>query len=165
MDQAAFRIFYEKTAPALRAYAIRSCGSVDVADDLVQESFLRFLQSAPAESFSEAKMRGYLYRTLERLIVDRWRRLQHERPLETGGTPELQAPDTREGNWDVKHAFAQLDQKQRSLLWLAYVEGFDHKEIAATTGIKQRSVKVLLFRARQKLTAIMKRIGVRTEVL
>ena len=36
MDHTSFRIFYEKTMPALRAYAMRSSGSVDFADDIVQ---------------------------------------------------------------------------------------------------------------------------------
>jgi RNA polymerase sigma-70 factor (ECF subfamily) len=89
--------------------------------------------------------------------------MQRERQLESETTPEP-APDAT-GNTDVKHAFAQLDQRQRSLLWLAYVEEFDHKEIAATTGIKEQSVKVLLFRARQRLAAIMKSVGIGREVL
>jgi RNA polymerase sigma-70 factor, ECF subfamily len=165
MDQAAFRLFYEKTAPALRAYAIRSCGSVDVADDLVQEAFLRFLRSTSAASLAEPQMRGYLYRTLESLMVDRWRRLQRERELAVDTTREPAASDTGEMDPDMTHAFSQLDHKQRSLLWLAYVEGFAHKEIAATTGVKEKSVKVLLFRARQKLAAILKRAGLGSEVL
>ena len=159
MDQASFHVFYKKTAPALRAYAIRSCGSIDAADDIVQDAFLRFLRSAPVELLSEAQMRGYLYRTVETLIVDRWRRLQRE----TERTTAPQSfPETREES-DVSHAFSQLDPKQRSLLWLAYVEDLDHKEIAAAAGVKVSSVKVLLFRARQKFVALMKSIGVDSE--
>jgi RNA polymerase sigma-70 factor (ECF subfamily) len=160
MDQASFQVFYEKTAPALRAYAIRSCGSVDVADDIVQDAFLRFLLSAPIASLSEAQMRGYLYRTVETLIVDRWRRLQRERER----TPAPQGfTEIPEENPELANAFSQLDPKQRSLLWLAYVEDFDHREIAAVAGVKVTSVKVLLFRARQKLAALMKTVGVRSE--
>jgi RNA polymerase sigma-70 factor (ECF subfamily) len=160
MDQASFQAFYEKTAPALRAYAIRSCGSVDVADDLVQDAFLRFLRSAPIASLSEPQMRGYLYRTVETLIVDRWRRSQRERELSP-------APhdfrEVHENEPEVARAFSQLDPKQRSLLWLAYVEDLDHREIAAATGVKVRSVRVLLFRARQKLAALMKNVGITSE--
>jgi len=164
MDHAAFRIFYEKTVPALRAYAIRSCGSVDFADDILQEAFLRFLKSAPVATLSEAQMRSYLYRTVESLIVNHWRLFQRERKLmqETGNNPTRNSPEMAD---DMTRAFSQLDPKQRSLLWLAYVEGFDHKEIAATANIQEKSVRVLLYRARQTLMGILKSAGLGPEVL
>jgi RNA polymerase sigma-70 factor, ECF subfamily len=43
-----------------------------------------------------------------------------------------------------------LKPKERELLWLAYVEGMDHAEIAAATGLGRLSVRTLLFRARNK---------------
>jgi DNA-directed RNA polymerase specialized sigma24 family protein len=42
---------------------------------------------------------------------------------------------------------------------LAYVEGFDHREIAAALQLRERSVKVLLFRARKKLAGILSEHG------
>ena len=152
--------------PALRAYVIQCSRSVDIADDIVQEAFVRFLKTAPP-TLSEAQMRSYLYRTVENLIVNRWHRAQREheimqeasnRPLSVGH-PEAEAMTN-----DMANALSQLDAKQRSLLWLAYVEGFDHKEIAAATNVKEKSVRVLLFRARQTLMGILKHAGIGREV-
>ena len=56
---------------------------------------------------------------------------------------------------DMTEAFGELKPQQRSLLWLAYVEGFDHREIADAAGVKEKSVKVLLFRARKALAGIL----------
>jgi RNA polymerase sigma-70 factor (ECF subfamily) len=42
-------------------------------------------------------------------------------------------------------------------MWLAYVEGADHREIAAALGLRERSVRVLLHRARRKLAALIQR--------
>jgi DNA-directed RNA polymerase specialized sigma24 family protein len=36
-------------------------------------------------------------------------------------------------------------------VWLAYVEGYEHKEIAEIVGVKPASVRVLLMRARKRL--------------
>src|SRR5690348_3899762 len=77
MDQAAFRLFYEKTAPKLRGYIARCCGSIDAADDILQEVFLRLLRSA--SEMDEVGMRAYLYRSADSLIVDHWRYGQRER--------------------------------------------------------------------------------------
>jgi DNA-directed RNA polymerase specialized sigma24 family protein len=51
------------------------------------------------------------------------------------------------------------------LLWLAYVEGFDHREIAAAKGVAEKSVRVLLFRARKALAAILSRAGLGPEAV
>jgi RNA polymerase sigma-70 factor (ECF subfamily) len=66
---------------------------------------------------------------------------------------------------DMTRAFRQLKPEHRSLLWLAYVEGFDHREIAAARGVQEKSVRVLLFRARQALAAILGRGGLGREAV
>ena len=43
MDHDAFAGFYQRSAPGLRAYLTRVSGNAALADDLVQESYLRFL--------------------------------------------------------------------------------------------------------------------------
>jgi RNA polymerase sigma-70 factor (ECF subfamily) len=154
MNQTAFREFYSKTAPALRSYISRSCGSYDLAEDIMQEAFLRFLRTAPSGMEGPAR-KGYLYRTADSLLIDHWRREKRNKrwSLEVFFRKE-QTPD-RGPSEDMTEAFRELKPQQRSLLWLAYVEGFDHREIAAAAGVKENSVKVLLFRARKALAAVL----------
>jgi RNA polymerase sigma-70 factor (ECF subfamily) len=54
---------------------------------------------------------------------------------------------------------AQLRQRDQQLLWLAYAEGSSHQEIAASMGLRLSSVKTLLFRARQRLAALLPGTG------
>ena len=56
--------------------------------------------------------------------------------------------------------FRELKPREQTLLWLAYVEGFEHREIAAALQLSERSVRVLLFRARKSLAGALKRQGV-----
>jgi RNA polymerase sigma-70 factor (ECF subfamily) len=56
---------------------------------------------------------------------------------------------------EIAHVFDKLKMQERSLLWLAYVEGHQHDEIAKMLGLKPLSVRVLLFRARRKLAALL----------
>ena len=55
--------------------------------------------------------------------------------------------------------FAQLTKRERALLWLAYVEGNSHAEIAVTLGLRRQSVKVLLFRAKRRLRDLLEGIS------
>jgi RNA polymerase sigma-70 factor (ECF subfamily) len=49
----------------------------------------------------------------------------------------------------------RLKPRERSLLWLAYAQGWSHEEIAATLGLKATSLKSLLHRARRRLATMM----------
>jgi DNA-directed RNA polymerase specialized sigma24 family protein len=59
----------------------------------------------------------------------------------------------------MARTFRALTPRNRVLLWLAYVEGSAHREIAAALGLKASSVPVLLFRARRKLARLLKSKG------
>jgi RNA polymerase sigma-70 factor (ECF subfamily) len=48
---------------------------------------------------------------------------------------------------------------ERSLLWLAHVEGLSHAEVAAALDVKPGSVRVLLFRARRALAGRLRDRG------
>ena len=49
----------------------------------------------------------------------------------------------------------QLNTREQTLLWLAYVEGESHQEIAHALGVKTASLKVLLYRARRRAVALL----------
>jgi RNA polymerase sigma-70 factor (ECF subfamily) len=156
MDEGAFRVFYDDAAPVLWAYIRRASGDAALADDVLQEAFLRFLR-AGLPAMENAQRKAYLYRTANSLLTDHWRRLKRERAWSLknwfGGGEAARA----ESDGEAMGFFAQLKPREQSLLWLAYVEGFDHREIAETLQLREKSVRVLLFRARKKLAALLGR--------
>jgi RNA polymerase sigma-70 factor (ECF subfamily) len=145
-DEPSFRLLYDATAQPLRAYLLHVCRRPDVADDLLQETYCRYLMHRRTD-MDETQTRSYLFRIATNLLHDRVRsgvdRTVPEIP-ERGATPSL------ETRIDVRAALRQMKPRERELLWLAYVEGMNHEEIAAATGLLPLSVKVLLFRARRK---------------
>ena len=65
------------------------------------------------------------------------------------------AADRMARHIDLSRAMDQLKPRERSLLWLAYAQGWSHEEIAATLGLKASSLKSLLHRARRRLASLM----------
>jgi RNA polymerase sigma-70 factor (ECF subfamily) len=148
MELTEFEEFYAATAPALRAYLVRCTGDAALADDLLQDAYMRILAASPENS---PQRRAYLYRAATNLLLDYHRRQQRERGWkERLGLVRSPGPSLRM-HWDVAAAFARLNVRDRSLLWLAYVEEMSHAEIATVFGCGERSVRVMLFRARQKM--------------
>ena len=158
MDEDSFRAFYDRTARVLWAYLARITGDPHAADDLLQEAYYRFLR-ARAGCQSEAHRRAYLFRIAINLVHDGRRREVHSPTIPLGdrepAVDENVAAAT-ERRTDLQRAMKRLRPRDRTLLWLAYGVGQPHAEIAETLGIKTGSVKLLLFRARRKLAALLR---------
>ena len=161
MDEDAFRGFYDRTSRALWAYLARATGDAAAADDLLQECYYRLLR-ARVEFDGEAHRRHYLFRVATNLVRDRRRRPSPEQGFpegfEDGGAaaaPSL--VDAIDAKRDVGRALSALRPRDRALLWFAYAQGLTHVEIAESIGVKPTSVRLLLFRARTRLAAILGR--------
>lgn len=164
MDEAAFCDFHARTAPSLWAYLVHASGDRALADDLVQESFLRLLQSGFTPE-SEEHRRRYLFRIASNLLTDHRRRSWRTAaaPVEELDLPVASVAEGLAQDRDVGRLLQALPEKERRLLWLAHVEEMEHKEIAGILGVRSGSVRVLLFRARQKLGALLRRSGLGPE--
>ena len=168
MDEPRFRAFYERTARPLWSYLARLTGDPAAADDLVQESYYRFLragrQGSKLEAMNEAHLKNYLFRIGTNLARDRWRRprpadssdVQGKASLEQLASPERHDLGAEQRH-DLAGALDHLKPRERQLLWLAYVEGSSHAEIAEIAGVRAGSVRLMLFRARRKLADALRR--------
>jgi RNA polymerase sigma-70 factor, ECF subfamily len=165
MDEEAFRLFYERTARPVWAYLSRMSGNARLADDLLQETYYRFLRANVVHE-SDAHRRNYLFRIATNIVRDHRRRPRpDESRLADGGdgTERIDPQSADAGavrRLDLARSMARLKPRERDLLWLAYAQGSSHKEIAETLGLKTSSVKLLLFRARQRLARLL-REGIR----
>jgi RNA polymerase sigma-70 factor (ECF subfamily) len=160
MDEDAFRAFYDRTARPLWGFLARMTGDPSLADDLLQEAYYRFYRAA-ARYTDETHRRNSLFRIASNLAADAQRHHRRVRHLplpddDAGGLPteDLAAVGTGDRT-DLARAMARLKPSQRSMLWLAYVQGASHAEIAAVLGLKTGSIKLLLFRARKQLVKLL----------
>ncbi len=163
MDEDTFRAFYDRTARPVWAYLARITGDRALADDLLQETYYRFLR-AERSFTSESHRRNYLFRIATNLAHDRHRRghgvvnvpmpAEHEAGALTDRR-DLAVETERRA--DLARAMATLKPREREMLWLAYAQGSSHEEIAESLGLRRSSIKILLFRARRRLAAALGR--------
>ena len=165
IDESLFEPFYESTNKSLWAYVYRMVGDAAAADDILQDAYVRFLQSdAPTEHAST--MKAYLYRIATNLAHDHFRKMKRRRKFLERNTNESEAlyhlPEG-ENRYEIGRAFHELPLKQRSILWMAYVEEYSHAEIAKMVNVSEKSIRVLLFRAKQRLIGILRKMGIESE--
>jgi RNA polymerase sigma-70 factor (ECF subfamily) len=158
LDEEAFRAFYERTSRGVWRYLVRVTGDRELADDLLQEAYYRFLR-ARATHDTEDHRRNSLYRIATNLARDAHRRAL-VRPS-TAGAPDIEhvasgEAQNSERSADLSRAMDRLRPNERAMLWLAYAEGASHREIAAALGLSPSSLKPLLFRARRRLAMLLK---------
>jgi RNA polymerase sigma-70 factor, ECF subfamily len=158
MDNDAFVGFYQRSAPALWAYLARVSRNPALADDLMQESYLRFLCASRPDG-GEVDYRRYLFGIASNLLRDHWRSRPRAACIED-------VPEQVLGSYDnlgcidsvaaLDSAMARMRPRERQLLWLAHAEEYSHREIAEITGLGAASIRLLLFRARRKIARLLR---------
>jgi len=155
-------------------YALRRVQRRDVAEDLVQETFLAALRAR--ERFeARALERTWLLGILRHKIVDYIRRVSRERPLENELSPDDVSEDffDEKGMWTVKPSrwygdplevlqekefwdkltgcLAELPNRMAHAFALRELEEQDVEEVSQALGVTSNNLGVLLYRARQRL--------------
>lgn len=156
--QAEFEAFYLRTARTLHGYLCRLSGDPATADELLQEAYIRMLR-VPA--MDEAARKAYLYQTATNLLRDRWRRLKREKKWWELSVVTEYVHQNFNLPVDMASVFDALTVQERAILWLAHVEELSHKEIGMVLGVKEQSVKVMVFRAREKARGLLIGAGFR----
>jgi RNA polymerase sigma-70 factor (ECF subfamily) len=154
MDNDAFAGFYQRSARPLWAYLARVSGDPALADDLMQETYVRFLTAATPPSLEDGEVASRRYN----LLRDHWRRPRstsiEEISEEFFSSPSNAAQHDSQAM--LTPALARMKPRERQLLWLAHAEGYSHREIAEITGLASASIRLLLFRARHKIAHLLR---------
>lgn len=141
----------------LHGLAWHMTGDRSQAEDIAQETFLRFWQAAPGwDATGNATILTWLRRVATRLCIDEKRRM---RPIYTDLVPESSDPAPRvdielvrnETAKRVQDAILELPERQRAALVLSYYQHLSQKEGAANLGIKEKAYESLLSRAKAAL--------------
>ncbi len=152
---ARFRKLYEQTAQPLWRYLARCLGDSALADDLLQESYVRLL-STEMDHMDDAHVRNCLFRIATNLMRDHWRHAARCATAPLDQAPPLAGGVNMEARTDVTQLLGLLAPRDRQLLWLAYGEGSSHREIAQKVGLREASIRPMLARARERFARLLK---------
>ena len=142
---------YEVHYKELLAYGSRMSGSKELAEDLVQQTFVRALMHAEVvEDLSPSKRRAWLFRTFKNLFFDRYRRVILENEYEQSWQP---AYSEEQGIQEVENAMLlqSLKPEDRAIFQLRYFDGYSAEEISEMMNLPPGTIRSKLSRCRKFL--------------
>ena len=155
-DQKAFRTLAMRHGGRYRALACRFVGDSALAEDLVQESFVKLWTNADSFDGRRAKFTTWFHRVVVNRCLDEKRKRKLE-PLPEGYDKPDSAPradDAMEQEAAIAtllEALAGLPDRQRVAVTLSYLDGLSNQEAADVMELNIKAYESLLVRARSKM--------------
>jgi RNA polymerase sigma-70 factor (ECF subfamily) len=153
METSATDLFERYSGKAYR-YFLRVTGRPDLAEDLVQELFLRAVKHLGAgRTEGDTK---WLFGIARNLVVDHWRKsVPPHVPLATAR--DLHTPATQVVAFGVWEALGLLSPQDRDLVLLREVTGLSYTDLAEVCETTVENVRSRMSRARGRLRALLGR--------
>ena len=151
--QDSFAELVERYGNRLLQFLRNKTGSIQDAEDLVQDTFVKAYQNIHRYRDS-CKFSTWLFTIAKRLSISRYRSRRYLRPagkLESEVAESVDAPAGEQIGSALWATARNLTENQYQALWLKYAQDMSIKEISAVMGKTQVNVKVLLYRARLNL--------------
>lgn len=139
--------------------ALRITMDTAEAEDVTEDTLIRLWEKREVVAAADS-IEAYALTVCRNLSLDRCRSSEKaclsldsvpaEQADDHNRTPDEELAQTDRLEW-IGRLFAQLPEKQRSVMQLRDVEGRSYREIAQVMGMSEEQVKVTLFRARQRI--------------
>lgn len=149
-DDYAIEEFVRKYYPQILQYCRIHTRDQQSAEDMTQETFLRFFRTLPKYQHY-GKAINYLYVIAGNCCRDDWRRV---RPLSLEDVPELSGDDMEELT-QVRLALSQLPEKEQEAATLFFIQEQKQTDIAKILGIGLPLVKYRIGKARKLLRSLL----------
>ena len=161
MDWQGLNQLYLQYRQGLLIYLCSLCADKNLAEDLLQETFVKAFFSLPQH---HTNVRAWLYVVGRNLYFDYRKKSNRltadEDHLHRQASPGLEETLIRDEKYLALYdALQKLEERKREILILQYFSDLTHKEIAAVLNIRPDYVRVLGCRAKKELKVLMEEAG------
>ncbi len=149
-DEPALTLLYDCLSPLAYGLSLRMAGDPSLAQDAVQEAFVRVWRQARRFDRSRGTARGWILRIVRNTTIDQLRAREAQgrgqaRAAQEPGEAAPERPDElairSQSATSLRGALADLPLEQRRMIEIAYFQGLSHSEIAARENLPLGTVK------------------------
>jgi RNA polymerase sigma-70 factor, ECF subfamily len=151
---------YAAHAGELYGFATRSLGDSGLAEEAVQETFVRAWRAGNRFDPQIGSLRTWLFAILRNVVIDLGR-ARAARPglAESGAEPSVEPFEETMLAWQVEEAMRRIGDQHRRILVETYYRGRPYAEVAAELGIPVGTVKSRVYYALRALRIALEEIG------
>lgn len=157
LSEAAFKELYARLSPRIFAYCKKVLNDTDLAQDVFQDTFIRFYKSAQQER-DMTNVAAYLLRIARNLCLNAKRDYGSNRFVELEdyhGSHAASDGDQQELLTLINKALEQLSFEYRDVFVLREYDGLSYAEIGEIVGCSEATAKIRSFRAKQKIREML----------
>jgi RNA polymerase sigma factor (sigma-70 family) len=167
MDQ-----LYERYNRLLYSLAFRMVSDHQIAEDLLQESFLSVWRNAASYSRQMGEVRSWLVSIIHHRTIDYLRAMRRRAGLNQATLDDVErdesvaTPDVWDEAWmsiqgaQVRDALTRLSEEQRKVIEMGYFQGWTHSEIAEGLQLPLGTVKARMRLGLMHMKRILQQMGV-----
>jgi RNA polymerase sigma-70 factor, ECF subfamily len=154
------RAAYAAHAGELYGFASRSLGDSGLAEEAVQETFLRAWRAGERFDPQIGSLRTWLFAILRNVVID-LSRARAVRPgvAEGGVEPAVEPLEEALLAWQLEEAMRRLGDQHRQVLVETYYRGRPYAEVAEELGVPEGTVKSRVYYGLRALRVALEEIG------
>jgi RNA polymerase sigma-70 factor (ECF subfamily) len=151
---------YAAHAGELYGFAVRSLGDSGLAEEAVQETFLRAWRAGDRFDPQIGSLRTWLFAILRNVVIDLGRaRAARPGVAEGGVEPSVDPLDDALLAWQVEEAMRRIGDEHRRVLVETYYRARPYAEVAAELGVPEGTVKSRVYYGLRALRVALEEIG------
>jgi RNA polymerase sigma-70 factor (ECF subfamily) len=151
---------YAAHAGELYGFAVRSLDDPGLAEEAVQETFLRAWRAGDRFDPEIGSLRTWLFAILRNVVIDLGRaRSVRPRVAEGGIEPSVEPLDEALLAWQVEEAMRRIGDDHRRVLVETYYRGRPYAEVAAELGVPEGTVKSRVYYGLRALRVVLEEMG------
>jgi len=151
---------YAAHAGELYGFAVRSLGDSGLAEEAVQETFLRAWRAGERFDPQIGSLRTWLFAILRNVVIDLGRaRASRPRLADGGVEPAVEPLDDALLAWQVEEAMRRIGEQHRRVLVETYYRGRPYSEVAEELGVPEGTVKSRVYYGLRALRVALEEIG------
>jgi RNA polymerase sigma-70 factor (ECF subfamily) len=144
-DKAAINLLYENYADSLYGVILKVTINEEIAQDALQETFVKVWKNAKKYDSKKAKLFTWLYRIARNTAIDKLRsfnnRFEKEVQIDKSNVYILPTATLNQDVIDLKEHVARLDEKYQIILKALFFEGMTQQEASDELDIPLGTVK------------------------
>lgn len=149
----------DSLADNLYRFAAKNCKDRNLAKDIVQDAFARLW--VKKETVDYLKVKSYLFTSVNRLIIDYWRKSKRLTSMDAVTQSPIEEKETYSNLKEILNKeLHKLPKVQRIVLMLRDYESFSYAEIGEITDLTEAQVKINIYRGRQALKKHLEKLNI-----